>query len=127
MNLQAIVSPVIAAINPSVAVSVSPNTGNTIGVDGSRVPTYGPAVSMQAQIQSLTYTDILQVGGLSLVGERRAIYLNGDWEGIVRVNQQGGDIITFPDGTVWLVAFVLENWNPESGWVKVCATLQDGS
>jgi hypothetical protein len=42
----------------------------------------------------------------------------------VRTDQKGGDLLTMPDGSVWLVAMVLEHW---ADWTSVAITLQDGS
>lgn len=125
MNLHALVSPYVGAINPNFPVTVTPSAGGyTIGPDGSRVPSYGAPYTLTGQIQSLTYTDILQIGGLNLTGHRRAIYLSGDVESISRIQQKGGDLISFPDGTIWLVAMLLEDWNMMDGWVKVAVTQQ---
>ncbi len=65
---------------------------------------------MSAQVQALTFRDLTQVSGLNLNGTRRGIYLSGDVEGLVRSQGKGGDLITFPDGSEWLVALVLEAW-----------------
>lgn len=82
------------------------------------------ALTMPAQIQSLTFKDLTQIEGLNLQGERRAIYFYGDnVKAIVRPTQRGGDLVTFPDGSVWLVAIVLESW---PGWCKCACTLQNG-
>ena len=130
MNLHAIAGPIVAAVNPSLPVTLLVSTGSTIVPGGTRVPTYAAPVTVQAQVQALTFRDITQVSGLNLQGTRRAIYLLGDVEGLVRSQGKGGDKITFPDGSVWLVAMVLEAWGATGSsdtWVKVAATLQDGS
>jgi hypothetical protein len=129
LNLHSIVTPAISAINPPVTASVSRSTGYTTNADGSRVPTYSVPFSVQVQAQSLTYTDLMQLNGLNIQGIRRAIYLSGVVEGVVRVAQNGGDILTFPSGTfpegnVWLAAHVLESWS-QSGWTKIAIVLQD--
>ena len=36
-------------------------------------------------------------------------------------------MVTLPDGTVWLVAYVFEDWYAVNGWQKICITLQNGS
>jgi hypothetical protein len=71
----------------------------------------------------------LYLDALNVQGVRRTIYLTGDVMAIVRVDQQGGDLIVFPDGTlpegnIWLAAQVIEAW-PD--WCRVCITLQNGS
>jgi hypothetical protein len=123
MNLHAIVAPIVAAINPSIDVKVFPSTGSETQPDGTRKPTYGDPFVLQAQVQALDFQDILQVNGMNIQGHRRAIYLSGDIESLIRVHGRGGDLLKFPDGSTWLVAMLLENWS-QDGWVKVIATLQ---
>ncbi len=79
---------------------------------------------VDAQVQALTYDDLRQIDGLNLNGTRRAIYLSGELDGVVRSKLKGGDLITLSDGPnagTWLVAHVLEQWED---WVKVAVTLQ---
>jgi hypothetical protein len=80
------------------------------------------ALIVPAQIQSLTFRDLQQIDGLNLQGNRNGIYFYGQIDGIVRPDNKGGDLITFPDGSIWLVAMVLEDW-PD--WCKVAATRQN--
>jgi hypothetical protein len=124
MNLNGIVSVCVAAVNPMVTATYSKSTGYTTAGDGSRVPTYAAPIAMSAQIQSLQYNDLQQISGLNINGEKRAIYLNGNWEGVSRPDGKGGDMITLPDGSVWLVVQVLENWAFQDGWVKVAVVRQ---
>jgi hypothetical protein len=128
MNLHALVAPLIGAVNPNIVDAVcSQSTGYTTSPSGKRVPTYNN-FAFDCQAQSLTFQDLAHLDGQNIQGVRRAIYLSGAIFAIVRVAQKGGDIITFRDGTfpegnVWLAAYVLEAWS-QSGWVKVCLTLQ---
>jgi hypothetical protein len=124
MNLHNIVRGAIRAVNPEIIVTVQRSTGSTTNPDGTRVPTYETIRGVRAQMQALQYNDIAMLDGLNIQGERRSLYLNGNWEGLVRADGKGGDVITFPDGTVWLVAIVLENWAFRDGWVKVAVTRQ---
>lgn len=126
MNLHGIAVGCVGEVNPPLQVNILPNQGYTTNPDGTRVPAFGTPIPMLAQVQALTYTDLRQIDGLNITGIRRAIYLFGDHEGIVRVTQQGGDLVQFPDGTVWLIAYVPENWNELDGWVKVICSLQNG-
>jgi hypothetical protein len=128
MNLHGVASAAIGSVNPFVAATVQISTGYTTNADGSRVPVYGE-ITIDAQVQALTYNDLVHLDGLNIQGVRRAIYTNGYVAGIVRVDSKGGDIITFPNGTLpegntWLCAFVLEQW-PD--WCKIAVTLQNGS
>ena len=127
MNLHSIVGPYVAAVNPWIEITIQPSAGYTTNDDGTRVPAYGSAVAAQAQMQALQYNDIAQLDSLQIQGNRRALYINGNWDGIVRADQKGGDLITLPDGSVWLVALVLENWSDVDGFVKVAITLQNGA
>lgn len=76
------------------------------------------------QIQNLTFRDLQQLEGLNVQGVRHAIYINGRVDGIIRSQNKGGDLVTFADGSIYLVAHVLEYWPT---WCKVAATLQNGS
>lgn len=124
MNLHGIVAGAISAVNPMVPVTVQASTGYVTGADGKRTPTYAAPVAANGQVQELTTRDLRQLDGLNVQGSMRAIYLDGFVSGAVRVTKQGGDLITFEDGSVWLTTNVLEQW-PD--WVKVAVTLQNGS
>lgn len=128
MNLQGITAGVIGVVNPLVDAQISASTGYITQADGTRTPTYATPVDLKVQVQALQYNDIVQLDGLNVQGERRAVYLQGDWNGVVRADQKGGDLLSFPDhpggpARDWLVVFVFENW-PD--WTKVAVTLQNG-
>jgi hypothetical protein len=127
MNLNNIVAPICGAVNDWVTAYMQQSQGYTTGPDGKRVPVYGNQVPIPVQIQALQYTDLMQVSGLNITGIRHAMYINGPWEPVIRSTQQGGDLVTLPDGSVWLIVFLFENWNRTGGWSKVCITLQNGS
>lgn len=122
MNLHNIVNGAIAQVNPYITVMIQSSLSYKTAPSGKRQSTYAPAVPMLAQMQSLTYNDIQKLDGLNIQGQMRALYMNGNWNGIVRTSGKGGDLITLPDGTIWLVTMVLENWASEDGWVKVAIT-----
>lgn len=125
MNLQDIAVNYISAVNPQIAISIQVATGFTIGLSGKQVPSYASPVVLPGQVQPLTYSEIRQLDSLNIQGTRRAIYVNGRLDGLVRVDKKGGDLITITDGPskgVWLVVLVLEQW-PD--WAKVAATLQN--
>jgi hypothetical protein len=126
MNLHGIVAPIIAGVNPMVVARVQVSTGYTTGADGGRVPTYGPVISVTAQVQPLTSRDLQQIEGLNIQGTLKAIYLCGDLKGAVRSELKGGDLVTLPDGTVWLVVQMLESWGLTAGWSKSAMVLQNG-
>lgn len=80
-----------------------------------------------AQVQPMTSNDLRQVEHLNLGGNKKAIYVNGALDGVVRVKLKGGDLVILPDDTVWLVAMDLEGWDISAGWSKAAMVLQDGS
>ena len=124
MNLNSIVSSAIGAINPPVPLSVQISTGTTQDASFKQVPTYAMPVTVMGQVQPLTWRDIQQLDGLNLQGTRRKIYISAHIDGLVRVDNKGGDLITDNCGNTWLVAMVLEAW---PSWTSCAATLQDGS
>lgn len=130
MNLHGIVSQAVGSVNPIIHVSIRQSTGFTTNPDFSRTPIYNTITGIPAQIQALQYTDLRQIEGLAITGLRRKLYLfGGDWNSIVRGLQKGGDLVTFPDGSEWLVVFVFEVWGQglvgNKGWCSVCVTLQN--
>ena len=125
MNLHKLVRPLVSTVNPSVVATLLASAGSTTADDGTRTPAYADPVQIRVQIQALQYNDIAQTSGLATEGERRAMYISGNWEGLIRADNRGGDIISLPDGSQWLVAMVLENWGDSRGWVKVAATRQN--
>lgn len=135
LNLHAIVSPMIAAVNPQLAATLSMGAGYSTLPTGKRVPVYLAPLAITAQVQALAGQELTQVEGLNIEGVKRAMYLNGNVSGVDRAAQDGGDLITFgstPDipaplqGTFWLVVMVLEAWD-NGGWCKVAVTKQNGA
>lgn len=126
MNLHGIVAGAIGQINPMVLCKVQKSNGSTIASDGTRTPTYLTFYNVQCQFQPLANRDIQRLGALNLQAIGQVIYLNGQLDGLNRVSQTGGDLVTEPNGSVWLTTVVLEDWD-QSGWCRVNATLQNGS
>ena len=85
------------------------------------------SLTILGQVQPFTWRDLQQLEGLNLNGDRRGIYVSGDLNGVVRVTLKGGDLITLPDASVWLVVQQLEGWNLTAGWTKAAIVLQNGS
>lgn len=125
LNLQQIADAVTSAINPDVTAELWKSIGSVTSPSGQRTPSYRK-LPIAVQVQSLTYSDLMQLDGLSIQGVRRAIYASTQVAAIIRVLQKGGDLIVFPNGTLpegttWLAAHVLERW---SSWNKIAITLQ---
>lgn len=79
------------------------------------------------QVQALSTRDVWQLDGINLQGTLRALYVSGTLNGVVRALLKGGDLVTLPDGTVWLVTMVPEPWGLTAGWTKCVIVLQNGS
>jgi hypothetical protein len=125
VNLHQIVAPYVAAVNPWVIGQWQQSTGSQQNASGKRAASYAAPVTVQIQIQALQWKDMQQIQGLNLQGVRLAMYITGNIQGVRRPAVKGGDLISLPDGTTWLVAIVLENWNETANWTKVGVTEQN--
>ena len=122
MNLHGIVSGAIGMVNPFKQIEIQRQVGGyTTASDGTRTPNYY-TLNGPAQIQDLSSDDLklLQDAGFNIQGSRKNVYLDGQWAGVVRADQVGGDVFRF-DGKDWLVTLIAEQW-PD--WTKVIVTLQ---
>ena len=128
MNLNKLVGPIVAAVNPWKLATYQRSTGATTAADGGQAPTYARPLTVRVQKQALGWKDLTQIQGLNINGEKCAMYVDGDWQGVSRPRGRGADLVTLADdGSVWLVVQVLENWNDTDGWVKVACVLQNGA
>jgi hypothetical protein len=119
MNLHGIVSGAIAAVNPLIPATLFISTGYTTGADGTQVPAYSSTTQM-IQVQQMSAFELAQRDMINTQGNVYKVYLNGDWNGIVRPDSKGGDYMTFY-GKNWLVTDVSEQW-PD--WTSVIVTRQ---
>jgi hypothetical protein len=124
MNLHAIVTPAISAVNPPIVGTLYVSTGASKGADYSRTPTWLAAPDTSFQVQALTAKDIEHLDSLNIQGVTRAVYMNGNVEGLDRPAGKGGDVLLFAN-RYWLVKAVLETWDT-AGWCKVALALQNG-
>lgn len=129
MNLHSAVRGAIQAVNPDIPAVFLASTGNTVS-NGVQTPTYAAPVTVQIQVQPLNAQDLQHINFLNLQGIFRAIYLYGDAEGIVRLQQKGGDIFQFAafagdPVAKWKVVQPQENWNVnDGGWSRVLVQQQ---
>ena len=126
MNLHGTVRGAITSVNPDQLVGWQASTGNTVDAAGKQSPTYAASVTVLAQVQPVPDKLLAHTDQLNIQGEYRVVYFYGAKNPIVRSEQLGGDLLTFPrvrgggNGT-WLIVQVLEQW-PD--WCKVLACLQ---
>ena len=108
----------------------SPGAAGTYSLNNSQTvssETMTTSMTVLAQIQALSTSDLRQLDGVNLQNVMRTIYVSGDLSGVVRVLLKGGDLVTLSDGTVWLVTQVPEPWNLTANWTRALITLQNGS
>jgi hypothetical protein len=125
MNLRGMANSLTQNVNPNISITWRKSTGYETDTARKRIPKFSDT-TVQGQVQALSATDLKHVDGLNITGVMRSVYLYGDVEGINRQNQQGGDLLVFPQApgapdSTWLVATVVETW-PD--WCHVIATLQ---
>jgi len=70
--------------------------------------------------------DLRHTDSLNIQGVLRTVYLRGNWAGVVRANQTGGDIMKFPQqrgaaSSDWRVTLIKESW---TDWCSVIVALQ---
>lgn len=87
------------------------------------VPQYAEPVEAIAQVQPLTSDDIKFLNSFNQSSLMKAMYINGDWSGLDRVDESGGDIIVWNNKS-WYVTSVPEGFSPTAGWTKVIVTAQ---
>lgn len=121
MNLHALVRSSIQAVNPDTYGTLRQSRGYSTADDGSQVPYYMDPIDVYLQVQPISTGDLEKLDGMNIQGELWAVYLNGrNWDGIVRADRRGGDMLTF-FGHQHLVVNVLEQW-PD--WCKLAVVRQ---
>ena len=125
MDVRAIVNRFTQSVNPNMTVTWVQSTGYTTDAAGNRTPTT-TSTTVQAQVQGLTAPDLRHMDGLNIQGVLRSVHLFGNVQGVVRIDQQGGDILQFPEvpnGPTrnWRVVQVMETW---ATWCRVIVALQ---
>lgn len=119
MNLRGIANRATRAVNPNVQGVFQVSTGYTIAPSGKKAPSYS-SVDVEVQFQELSSTDLRQIDSVNMQGILKSAYLNGNFNGVNRPEQKGGDILVV-DGQQWLVVKVPELW-PD--WCRVIVNLQ---
>jgi hypothetical protein len=131
LNLHGLVRGAIAAVNPDITGQWLVSTGYTQDAAYAQIPTYADPVDVALQVQPMSAGDLQHPNMLNVQGVKRAVYMYGNAQGVVRIDAKGGDLLKFPQvqggqAYIWLVAGVLETWTPDGlGWCKVGVVLQD--
>ena len=128
VNLRGIANSAIQQINPNQLIKISAPNGYTVDPDTLlQMPAY-TQLTAQGNVQSLSSDDLDQMSGLNIEGTLRAVYLYGNWGGVLRPDGQPNTILTFTTNESgitkereWNVFQVLEMW---ATWCKVAVVLQ---
>lgn len=125
MNLHGIVRGAVGAVNPEIQATLRKNMGNTTLPSGKQVAGYLSSTGL-IQVQGVVGDDLVHANNLNIQGITRKVYLPGNWTGIIRADQKGGDLLCFPQfpGSVsqeWMIKTVFEAW-PD--WSSVLVVLQ---
>lgn len=120
MNLYGITVGAISAVNPLTPAVLTASSGYTT-VNFKQVPAYAAPVSMNIQVQDLSTSEMRHLDSINIQGNLQKVYMPGQWNGIVRPKQQGGDLLSF-NSQDWLIVHVLEQW-PD--WTVVVVCLQE--
>lgn len=116
----------VQVVNPDLLGTFYASTGSTSSVSYAQVPTYAAPVNVPMQVQGVSARDLKQLEGMNAQGVLRSVHMFGNTQGVVRVNQEGGDLLYFaeiPTGTprMWKVVKVMETWPT---WSRVIVNLQ---
>lgn len=125
MNLHGIVRGAITSVNPDIQATLMRSNGYTTGTDGKQIPAY-TTLSGKIQVQGVSAKDLEHTDNLNIQGVMRTVFIKGNWAGVVRADQKGGDVMKFaqiPGAAVqsWKVINVKETW-PD--WSSVLVLLQ---
>lgn len=131
-NLHGLVRGAINSVNPDIAAQWFVSTGNTVDSAGKSTPSYATSVPVTVQVQAIKGSDLKKYAFLQAQGVFRAAYMYANPDAINRLEQKGGDLLTFPQyptgpARTWLVSAVDEPWTAGNGnlaWCRVILTLQ---
>jgi len=126
INVHAAANNAVQVVNPDVVGTFYASTGNTPNASFKQVPGYAAGVNVPLQLQAISARDLKHLEGMNLQGVLRSVHMYGNTQGVVRVTQQGGDLLYFPEvpaGTsrVWKVVKVVETW---ADWCHLIVNLQ---
>lgn len=124
-NVRALANKYIQVTNKNQEINWVQSNGYVTDDAGKRTPKT-ITLTVDAQVQALSATDLKHIDGLNITGVMRSVYMYGNAAGVVRADQIGGDILVFPEvpggcNKNWLINQVIETW---SDWCHVIVTLQ---
>lgn len=123
MNLRGMANGVTRSVNPNIPATLKRSAGYVTDVAGKRTPQF-QELTGTIQVQPMGTGDLQHAEFLNLQGVLRAVYIHGNWAGVVRGETKGGDVLIFSEAgesKTWNVVNVVEAW-PD--WTKVIVCLQ---
>lgn len=125
MNIRGLANRYTQITNKNIQINWVQSNGYVTDDAGARTPKT-ITLTVSAQVQALSASDLKHIDGLNITGVMRSVYMYGNAAGVVRADQIGGDILVFPEAPNccnrnWLITQVVETW-PD--WCHVIATLQ---
>ena len=129
INVRLAANAAIQVVNPDILGTFYASTGFTINAAKKQVPSYAAGVNVRMQVQAVSAAKLQHLEALNIEGVLRAVRMWGNTQGVVRVNQKGGDLLYFPEvpggaAKVWKVVDVVETWVT---WSHVIVNLQTDS
>lgn len=126
INVHVAANAAIQAVNSDGTYAFYASAGFTVGANGKQIPSYSGPTNVPMQIQATSASDLKKLADLNVEGVYRSVHMFGNTQGVVRVNQKGGDLLYFPEvpaGTlrIWKVVKVMETW---SDWCRIIVCLQ---
>ena len=126
MNLHSVVRGAIRSVNPDISATLLRSAGYTTDATGKQIPAYAAPLTSNVQVQGVGGRDLQHMDALNIQGVMRKVYLYGNWQGVVRADLKGGDLMQFPQvpGSAvqsWKIVTVIETW-PD--WCKLSVVMQ---
>ncbi|MGV3346411.1 hypothetical protein ACGVWS_11970 [Enterobacteriaceae bacterium LUAb1] len=120
MNLHKIARSAISRVNPFTQAIIRVSDGFDMERGRKQTPKYLPDQTISIQLQPLSGEDLKHVEGMNLQGLIKSIHVDGNFYGVNRERQIGGDLIII-GGDTWLVVEPLELW-PQ--WCRLLVQMQ---
>lgn len=110
-NVRALANKYIQVTNKNQQINWVQSNGYITDDAGRRTPKT-ITLTVEAQVQALSATDLKHVDGLNITGVMRSVYMYGNAAGVVRVDQIGGDILVFlkPPAVAIVTGLSLKSW-----------------
>lgn len=126
INVHAAANAAVQAVNPDITGTFYASIGYVLNTARKQVAQFAVGVDVPMQVQGVSAKDLRHADRLNMQEVLRSVHMFGNTQGVVRVNNKGGDLLYFPEvpgGTprIWKVFKVMETWRD---WCRVLVALQ---